>query len=79
MYMSAGGFGLETWAKTVKSLSSILSALSSVLSDPTAFLMGGFPPSQLTQIQISVLGAEIQRKSLRKGLLNIYWNNVVNI
>lgn len=50
--MSAGGLGLERRAKAVKSLSSILSALSSVLSDPTVFLTGGFPPSQLVQTQI---------------------------
>lgn len=43
IYMSAGcgGVLLDRRAKTVKSLSSILSALSSVLSDPTVFLTGG--------------------------------------
>lgn len=45
LQMSAEGLGLKTWAKTVKSLSSVLSALSSVLSDPAMFHTGGFPPS----------------------------------
>lgn len=63
IYISAGGFGLKTWAKAVKSLSSILSALSSVLSDHTVFLAPGSPPSWLMQTQNPCAEEGLQRAS----------------
>lgn len=75
IYMSAGrGLALERRAKTVKSLSSILSALSSGLSDPTVFLTEGFPPSQLGQTQIWR-----SKEMPPERLLNIKLNNVLDI
>lgn len=74
IYMSEGGLVLERRAKTVKRLSSILSALSSVLSDPTVFLTGGFPPSQQGQTQI-----QRSKEMPPEGLLNIELNNVLDI
>lgn len=62
-----GGLGLKTRAKPVESLSSILSALSSVLSDPTVFLTGGFPPSQLTQIQRALTLTQTLQRSVGRA------------
>lgn len=67
IYISAGRLALKTWAKAVKNLSSILSALSSVFSDCTVSLTPYSPPSWLMEKQ-SPCTQEIQGRTSRGPL-----------
>lgn len=78
IYISASGLGLKKCAKAVKSLSAILSALSSVLSDRTVFLAPCSPPSRLMQTQ-NPCSLEIQGRASRGPLKQVVGFSKVSV